>query len=323
MWLEIIFGLVFYRLFRRFFYDDDVLDMEGSDSSVLFAVADRLKKLYGGNVYVGLRIPDADTASRQSIDMVLLTEQELVVVSVKNFSGILTVGGDGSWVCEKPDKHKAERYPDPVEEARKQASVLESYLEQRGVALPEGYICVKVILPNPKLCTIPAGGFPSEVITHDQWIQLKPELKSTVSTWVKSAFRCGKKKDMQESVNQNIDFVLSSAPMWDRVELKGNKYVLGDFLEFKGKKEDVEALRHIRRSKVGRMIIQKTSMFGLAPSRLQVLYKLRDYRSEGSSEPEWKEVTVKSSTEIIFQPENGSKVRKIKLSSVISMRLSA
>jgi len=38
---------------------------------------------------------------------------------------------------------------------------------------------------------------------------------------------------------------------------------LGEFLEFKGKEGDVEALRHIRRSKVGQMIIQKTSMFGL------------------------------------------------------------
>lgn len=47
------------------------------------------------------------------------------------------------------------------------------------------------------------------------------------------------------------------------MELKGNKYVLGEFLEFKGKQEDVEALRHIRRSKIGRVIIQKTSMFGL------------------------------------------------------------
>lgn len=322
MWLEVIFGLIVYRLFRRFFYDDDVLDIQGSDSSVLFSVAERLKKLYGANVYVGLRIPDADTASRQSIDIVLLTKQELVVVSVKNFSGILTIGGDGSWVCEKPDKHKAERHPDPVEEARKQVAILESYLEQRGVALPEGYISFKVILPNPKLCTIPAGSFPSEVVTHDQWMQLKPEHKSTLSSWVKTAFRSGK-KDMQESVTQNLDFVLSSAPIWDRVELKGNKFVLGEFLEFKGKEEDVQALRHIRRSKVGQMMIQKTSMFGLAPSRLQVLYTFRDYRTEGTSEPEWKEVTVRSSTEIIFQSENASKVRKFKLSSVSSMLLSA
>jgi len=51
-----------------------------------------------------------------------------------------------------------------------------------------------------------------------------------------------------------------------RLELKGNKYVLGDFLEFKGKREDVEALKHIRRSKVGRVVIQKTSMFGLGNS---------------------------------------------------------
>ncbi|RDY10636.1 hypothetical protein CR513_04796 [Mucuna pruriens] len=304
MWLEVIFGLIFYRLFRRFYYDD-VLDIEGSDSSVLFSVADRLKKLYGANVYVGLRIPDADTASRQSIDMVLLTKQELWVISVKNFSGILTIDGDGSWVCEKPDKHKAERHPDPVEEARKQAAILESYLEQRGL-----YFQI-----------LNYGDFPSEVINHDQWMQLKPESKSMLSGWVKSAFRSGK-KDMQESINHNLDFVLSSAPIWDRVELKGNKYVLGEFLEFKGKQEDVEALRHIRRSKVGHITIQKTSMFGLAPSRLQVLYSLRDYRTEGASEPEWKEVTVRSSTEIILQPENVSKVRKFKLSSVSSMLLS-
>ncbi|XP_061354533.1 uncharacterized protein LOC133299119 [Gastrolobium bilobum] len=322
MWVAVICGLVVYQLFRRFFYDDDILDIEGSDSSALFTVADRLQKIYGGNVYVGLRIPDADSGSRQSIDMVLVTEEELVVISVKNFSGILTVSGDGSWVCEKPDRHKRERHPDPVAEARKQASILESYLQQRGVILPEGYISCKVILPNPKLCTIPAGGFPSEVITHEEWVKLKPGTKSTLSSWVKSAFRGGK-KDMQESIHQNLDFVLSTAPRWDRLELKGNKYVLGEFLEFKGKEEDIQALRNIRRSKVGHMIIQKTSMFGLAPSRLQVLYALRDYRTEGASAPECKEVTVRSSTEIIFQPDNASKVRKFKLSSVASMSLSA
>lgn len=33
-------------------------------------------------------------------------------------------------------------------------------------------------------------------------------------------------------------------------------------MEFKGKQEDINALKHIRRSKVSRMTIQKTSMFG-------------------------------------------------------------
>ncbi|MED6218058.1 hypothetical protein PIB30_023438 [Stylosanthes scabra] len=323
MWAAIICGLVFYKLIKRFFYDDDILDVEGSDhSSALFSVADRLQKLYGGNVYVGLRIPDADTSSRQSIDIVLVKKEEVVVISVKNYSGILTINGDGTWACEKTSSHKVERHPDPVAEARKQASILESYLEQRGVALPEGYISCKVVLPNPKLCTIAASSLPSEVVTHEEWVQLKLGPKSMFSSWVKNPFRAGK-KDMQESIQQNLNFVLSTAPIWDRVELKANKYVLGEFLEFKGKQEDLQALSQIRRSKVERITVQKTSMFGLAPSRLQVLYAFRDYRTEGASEPEWKEVTVRSSTEIIFQLENTSKVRKFKLSSVISLTLSA
>lgn len=36
------------------------------------------------------------------------------MIAVRNFSGIMTVHADGSWVCEKPDKHKVERHPDPV-----------------------------------------------------------------------------------------------------------------------------------------------------------------------------------------------------------------
>jgi len=34
-------------------------------------------------------------------------------------------------------------------------------------------------------------------------------------------------------------------------------------MEFKGQQEDIMALRNIKRSKVSRLIIQKTSMFGL------------------------------------------------------------
>ncbi|CAN1217758.1 hypothetical protein LINPERPRIM_LOCUS1112 [Linum perenne] len=151
---------------------------------------------------------------------------------------------------------------------------------------------------------------------------MKPESKSYSLSWIKGAV-CGGKKENQESMIQKLNFVLNSAPMWDRLELKGNKYVLGEFLEFKGKTEDTEALKHIKRSKVSQVVVQKTSMFGLAPSRLQVLYSARDFRSEGATSSEWKEETVRSSTEVVFQPQDSSKVRKFKFSSVISMSLSA
>lgn len=63
-----------------------------------------------------------------------------------------------------------------------------------------------------------------------------------------------------------------------------------------------------------------------ADSTVQVLYAPRDYRVEGSSSSkssEWEEMTVKSNTEVVFEPLNSTKTRKYKLSKVISMQLSA
>ncbi|CAL5344277.1 unnamed protein product [Camellia sinensis] len=331
MWLEIICGLVIYILCRCFFYDDDTLDVETTDSNALFAVATRLEKLYGGKVYVGLRIPDADTGSPQNIDMVLVTKGEAVVISVQNLSGFVSIDTDGSWVSTGGKNNKTERHPDPVAEVKRQVAILESYLEQRGAALPAEYMSYKVVCPNPNFRCIHSDYFPSEVVTYEQWIQLKPELKGMFSNWIKGAFRGGK-KEIQESIHQKLNFILSTAPTWDSrmvkfatayyatrlyylpdpvvskvLELKGNKYILGEFLEFKGKHEDTQSLRNIRRSKVSRLTIQKTSMFGLAHSKLQVLYSPRDYRNDGASASEWKEVTVRSSTEVLFQPQNSTK----------------
>ncbi|XP_010273143.1 PREDICTED: uncharacterized protein LOC104608757 isoform X1 [Nelumbo nucifera] len=322
MWVEVICGLVIYRLLRRFFHDDDDFEIEATDSDAKFLVASRIEKLYGGKVYLGLRIPDAETGSRQNVDMVLLTKGEAVVVSVKNFSGFVGIDDDGSWVCTSENKHKTERHPDPVLETKRQVTVLESYLEQRGVTLPEGYLSVKVVLPNRNCRIIHSNDFPSEVIPFDQWTQLKPEPKGTFSGWIKDAFRGGK-KDMQDGLHQKVHFILSTAPMWDRLELKNNKHLFGEFLEFKGKQDDIQALRNIKRSKVSQLIIQKFSMLGLAHSKLQVLYSPRDFRNDGASVSEWKEVTVRSNTEVLFQPQNSNKVRKFKLSSIISMSLSA
>ncbi|MBA0764240.1 hypothetical protein Gotri_013604, partial [Gossypium trilobum] len=282
-----------------------------------------LEKLCGGKVYVGLNIPDADTGSRKSIDIVLVTKGEAAVISVKNVSGFVSINDDGSWTSEGGRSHRKERIPDPVShharmaassatqsilllnvyirrvsvsvaEAKNTASVLESYLEQRGVTLPEGYFSYKVIIPNPNFREI-YRNFPPEVITYDHWVQLEPEPKGMIAGWVKGAFRGGK-KEMQDSFHQQLNFILSTAPMWDRLELKGSKHVLGEFLEFKGKQEDTLALRNIKRSKVGHMAVQKTSMLGLAHSKLQVVYYPRDYRSEGVSASEWREVEVRSST---------------------------
>ncbi|XP_043718399.1 uncharacterized protein LOC122666281 isoform X1 [Telopea speciosissima] len=322
MWIQILCGLVFYRLIKRFFYDDDTYEIESSDTDAKFIVANRLEKVYGGKVYLGLRIPDADSGTRQNIDMVLVTKREVVVISVKNYSGFVGIDADGTWVCTGDRTRKTERYPDPVAETKRQISILEAYLEQRGVTFPEGYLSGRVILPNPNFRMIHSTNFSSEVIPFDQWIQLKPEPRNMFSGWIKDAFRGGK-KETQDGINEKLHFILSTAPMWDRMVLKDNKNLLGEFLQFKGKQEDMQALKYIKRSKVSRLIIQKSAMFGLGNSKLQVLYSPRDYQLEGASASEWKEVTVKSHTEVLFQPQGSDKVRKIKLSSVVSVSLSA
>ncbi|VFR03113.1 unnamed protein product [Cuscuta campestris] len=319
MWFELIIGIVIFQLLRRFFSSGDDLDVGTYNDNALFSVAKRLEKIYGGKVYVGLRIPDIDSGSPKNIDLVIVTHREAVIISVKNVSGFVSIDKDQNWVCMGVDKHKEECFPDPVAETKQLVPILESYLEQRGLALPEGYLSCKVICSNPNFRTIHGDSFPPEVLTYDQWRQLKPEKDSVVSSFIKGAF----KKEMKEPIQENLNSILSTAPMWDRLELKSNKRLLGDFVEFKGDKDDIFELRNIKRSKVSRVTIQKTSMFGLAHSKLQVLYWPRDYQGEGASGFEWNEVCVRSSTEVVFQPRGSTKVRKYKLSSVISMSLSA
>ncbi|KAL7106673.1 hypothetical protein ACP275_06G008600 [Erythranthe tilingii] len=325
MWVKILCGLIFYRIVRRFFYEDDAdLDLDSSHCDSLFAVAKRLEKVYKGcKVYVGLQIPDPDSASRQNIDLVLVTDQEAVVISVKDVSGFVSIDKDNNWVCTDANNRKTERFPNPVSETKRLVPILEEYLEQRGVALPQGYLSYKVICPNPSSSFIRSDFFPSEVITYDKLAQLKPEQRSLYSKWIKGAL-ISRNKKTQESFYEKLNSVLSTAPISDRLEIKGNKFILGEFVEFKGKQDDLQALRKIKRSKVSRLTVQKTSMFGFVHPTVQVVYARRDYRFEG---PSWssqqEEISVRSSTEVVFQPQNSTRSRKYKLSSVVSMLLSA
>ncbi|OAY62670.1 uncharacterized protein LOC109707573 [Ananas comosus] len=322
MWVEILCGVVIYQLLRRYFAgDEEFPDVDSSHSDVAFAVAARLEKIYGGKSFVGLRIPDHDSGSRCHIDVVLVTKRELMVVAVRNFAGFVEVDKDGNWVCTTDKKHRPETHPNPVREVGKQVEILRSYLEQRGVPLPEGHIIGRVVLPNPNCRPSYSITFQPEAISFDKWRELKPDSSIGISSWIKDAFKGSKSE--QDGFNQKLEFILSTSPMWDRLELKGDRNILGEFMEFKGNQDDVQALRNLKRSKVSQFIIQKPSMLGFGRSRLQILYSSRDYRSEGSLASEWKEVAVKPHTEVLFQPLHSKKARKFKLSSVVSMTLSA
>jgi hypothetical protein len=52
-------------------------------------------------------------------------------------------------------------------------------------------------------------------LTHDKWRDLKPDSGAGTFNWVKSAISGGKGEN-QDALHQNINFILSSSPMWDR-----------------------------------------------------------------------------------------------------------
>lgn len=245
-----------------------------------------------------------------------------MVVAVRSLSGFVEVGNDGNWVCSK-DSKRSETHPDPVQEVTKQVAILEAYLEQRGVSLPKGHLVGRVILPNPNCRTSYSVDSQPEVIPFDKWTELKAESKSRLSDWIKGTFHVGK-SELQDGLEERLNSIFSTAPMWDRLEFKGDRNILGEFIEFKGNHDDMQALRHLKRSKVSQIAIQKSTMFGpFGRSRLLVLYAPRDYRNDRASASEWKEVAVKQGTEVVFQPLNSKKAKKFKLPSIVSLTLSA
>lgn len=320
MWVEILFGVVLYKLLTGYFFDDDASVADSSDFDATFAVSKRLEKLYGGKAYVGLRIPDADTGSRQTIDIVLLTKTELMVVAVRNLSGFVEANDDGNWLCtRRGHRHHKIIVPDPMAEVSRQSEILSLYLEQRGLTLPKGYLTSKVILPKQNCSLSTSLDFMPGVISFDKWSNLKADSKSGFSNWVKDVFGGNVDRPFQK-----IHSILNTSPAWDRLELKGNANILGEFVEFKGKPDSVQSLRCIKRSKVSHFIVQKSSIFGgLGRSKLQILYVPRDYRSEGAATSDWREVTIVSDVEVLFMPMDSTKVKKIKLSHVNTMSFSA
>lgn len=317
MWFAVVFGVLIYKFMKGLITSREF--GPDWDSGIKLMVAKKLEKIYGGKAFHALRIPDIASGARQSIDMVLLTKRELSIIAVRNFSGILDVGADGGWTL-KNSKGQAEKIPNVVEETRNQAAILESYLERRGVVLPAGFLSCKVILTNPNCRPLLSVAFLPEVFFYDRWLQLKEEAHG-VRSWAKRMFS-GMELDTSDKIDKKIRFILNTSPTWDRLELKANHPIFGEFLGFKGKKEDMDALKVVKRSKVAKIVNYKPLMFDLLVSNIQLFCTSRDYRHESSSQPDEIVVDVRTDTEVIFQPMDAKKAQQFKIKKLVCMSLS-
>lgn len=320
MWFAVVFGVLIYKFMKGIITSKEF--GPDWDSGIKIMVAKRLEKIYGGKAFQALRIPDIASGARQSIDIVLLTKRELSIIAVRNFSGILDVGADGGWT-QKNSRGQSVKIPNPVEETRGQAAILESYLERRGVAIPAGFMSCKVILTNLDCRPLLSVALQPEVLCYDKWMQLNEETHGGFRSWAKRIFS-GMELDTPDKIDKKIRFILDTSPTWDRLELKGTHPIFGEFLGFKGKKEDMDALQVIKRSKVAKIVNYKPIMFDFlgGGSTVQLFCSSRDYRQEGPSQINQIEVNVRRDTEVVFQPIDAKKAQQFKIKKLVSMSLS-
>jgi len=320
MWFAVVFGVLIYKFMKGLITSREF----GADwdSGIKIMVAKRLEKIYDGKAFHALRIPDIASGARQSIDMVLLTKRELSIIAVRNFSGILNVGADGGWT-KINSKGQSEKIPNLVEETRSRAAILESYLERRGVVLPAGFLSCKVILTNPDCRPLLSVSLQPEVLFYDRWMQLNEEAHGGFRSWAKRMFS-GMELDTSDKIDKKIRFILDTSPTWDRLELKGNHPIFGEFLGFKGKKEDMDALKVVKRSKVAKIVNYKPTMFDLlgGGSTVNLFCTSRDYRHESPSQSDEIVVNARTDTEVVFQPIDAKKAQQFKIKKLVSMSLS-
>ncbi|KAJ7524722.1 hypothetical protein O6H91_17G018200 [Diphasiastrum complanatum] len=216
-------------------------------------VADIFQGIPGVRVFDSLRIPDTENKGRREIDLVLLTNRKIYVVEVKNWSGIIKLEPDGGW-CQIRKNGTIQKHPNIVEETRYRAALLEAYLSRRGADLPPMCIDYKVFLVNSECRPEQAILMQPEVLTGVQWkYLLDQDLDRGYFTWLGPLYSTSKKGFLKASVYKQLQFILSTTPTWDRMWLEGGRIMVGDFLQFKGRAEDMEALKFVKRPTVSNL----------------------------------------------------------------------
>eukprot|EP00250_Pteridium_aquilinum_P031206 c43238_g1_i1 orf=205-1188(+) len=327
MWFDLVVIMATVRavqlLFRRRNASND-----GADGLLKLTVAKSFQALYGGNVYQALRIPDTGGRGHQVLDALLLTDRELYVFSVQGMSGIVRSGGDAIWM-ETDSNGNVVEHPNAVTQLKEKAAVLAQYIIRRGVTLPKDFLKLRVVFvdemsrPEQEILLLP------EVLSYDRWkdIQEKASRSSIFGIDSGIASPSTSRGPLASPYNQ-LHYILSTAPTWDRLELRGGGILYGDFVRFKGPYQDVEALAVAKRSKISQYeAIHKWSFWGFLGiypvTEVKVVCSLRDHRQGPSVQRTKVEIQAKGDLEIIFQPEGTTKQCAFELRNVILLSLHA
>ncbi|KAI5079873.1 hypothetical protein GOP47_0005352 [Adiantum capillus-veneris] len=324
MWFDLVIFMAVVRaiqlLFRR-----RTSPQLGSDGLLKLNVGRSFRALYGGNIYQALRIPDTGGRGHQLLDVLLLTEQELYIFSVQGLSGTVRTGRGGVWLETDSNGNEIE-HPNAVTELKDKAAVLTQYMARRGVMLPKDFIKFKVVFvnemarPEQDILLVP------EVLSYDRWQDIQKKASSSSILGIETAISTA--RILSTSPLNHLHYVLSTAPTWDRLELREGGILFGEFLRFKGPMQDVEALAVAKRSKISHYeAIHKWSVWAFlgvhTVADVKVVCYLRDHRQGSSVQPTKVDIEVRGNLELIFQAEGTGKPRAFELRDVALLTLHA
>ncbi|CAK9250300.1 unnamed protein product [Sphagnum jensenii] len=314
--------------------DQYILDTEReSDHAGRIAelkISSLFEGIQGLKIFQSLRIPDPGERQRRDIDMILLTNRNLHVVEVINWSGTIELSPDGSW-AQHYRNGATIHHPNILEEIKGRAVLLESYIERRGVILPPGFVQPKVLLVNRDCRPEQAITIRPEVLSVDKWEHfLDHDLGRMESKRMKSTLKGPEPEGMLSELEmKQLQYILRTAPMWDRLELEGGRVVIGEFKGFRGHRKDVSRLEFANRSTVSHLAISHQQSWILT-QKVQVVAKARDYRDANANWPVKKQyeeplgqASVDSDTDVVFQTAGTSKVQHFGLLDVLTLSLSS
>ncbi|XP_002965126.2 uncharacterized protein LOC9658491 [Selaginella moellendorffii] len=284
----------------------------------------------GALVFQSLRVPDSERKGRREIDLVILTKKKIYVIEVKNWAGTVKIQRDGSW-CQIRRNGTTHTLPDVVEDTKFRASLLEAYIARRGVKLPTDFIDYKVFLINPDCSPVDEILYQPEVLTSEQWQSFLDQEVSQES-WFRSILTTLNGKD---TTYEQLKYILSTAPTWDKLYLEGGRIVVGDFMYFRGRPEDMLALQNVKRSNTCYVEMQHVRswlrntigfLFGMN-MEVKLLCTARDVREVGGflkrkHAQQVLEVRVRPDLEIVFRVVGSSKPESFLVNSVSGLSLS-
>lgn len=186
------------------------------------------------NVFHSLRIPNGMQTGRNEIDLVVLSDENIYCLEVKNWSGEVTYTNNNIYWQQKvtsgKEKTKYIQHTCPIRGLKEKAMLLRAHLARAGIFLPESIFISKVVLVNPNGKLDEKINTSSSVITPDCLSDFANKFAKPLSSYfidplIPYFFRG------QFSYNQmdQIRRVLNLVGTWDVLELNGGRVLQGDF----------------------------------------------------------------------------------------------